>query len=419
MNRKRCRKALAAFSAVVAMTALSACANAGGAQSEQKPQLSTQGNSAPDAIKVGFLEPSIGDAAVPAVTPGRKGAVDYINNELGGIGGRPLQLVVCPTDGTPEKGVSCANSLVRQNVVAVLDGTSYSASAALPILQSAGIPLIGAGAQTGEVNQDAKGVYYIGVPLQAFAIGQLQSFAQQRLNSAALTLAGTTPGRDYVESFVEPVAQQLGMQFTPVFYPPDNPNFSVVAQTIVARNPAIGGAIDLHDEQACISLIESLRSAGFDSPIYMGFCTQFLDELSNTAGIQISSTVWLPRAAKYADGQTQQELKIAQAAVEAAAKDPSSVGWASYETFSQLVTFTNVLETIKSDITTDTVRTTFENLRDFPRFLGPEITCGGEAWQGTSACSNKVLQFKVQRDESLKPVGGAYMTVRQDLEPTS
>lgn len=419
MTRKRCRTALAALGAVVAMTALSACAGSTGASTEQQAQLSTQGNSAPDAIKVGFLEPSIGDAAVPAVTPGRRAAVTYINNELGGIGGRPLEIIVCPTDGTPEKGVSCANSLVRQNVVAVLDGTSYSASAALPILQSAGIPLIGAGAQTGEVNQDAKGVYYLGVPLQAFAIGQLQSFAEQGFDSAALTLAGTTPGRDYVNSFVKPVAQQLGLQFTPVFYPPDNPNFSIVAQTIVARNPAIGGAIDLHDEQACISLIESLRSAGYDSPIYMGFCTAFLDVMSDTAGIQISSTVWLPRAAKYADAQTQQELKAAQTAIEAAASDPAKVGWATYETFSELVTFTKVLGTIESEITPDSVQTTFENLKDFPRFLGPEITCGGEAWKGTSACSDSVLQLKVQPDGSLKPIGGGYMKVRQDLAPTS
>jgi branched-chain amino acid transport system substrate-binding protein len=79
----------------------------------------------------------------PEVPDGARAAVRYVNDELGGVGGRPLQLEVCTTVGTPESSQACANRLLEKRPVAVLGGVDLGARASLPVLEQARIPYVG------------------------------------------------------------------------------------------------------------------------------------------------------------------------------------------------------------------------------------------------------------------------------------
>src|SRR3546814_12356513 len=69
-------------------------------------------------------------------------AVEYANEYLGGIGGRPIELVVCGNGATPAGAQDCANQLVEQDVVAVtLPFTGYGEATA-PVLPGPGFPPI-------------------------------------------------------------------------------------------------------------------------------------------------------------------------------------------------------------------------------------------------------------------------------------
>lgn len=69
----------------------------------------------------------------------------YLNEELGGVGGRPLELEFCETRAA-SGGDVCANELVQAGVPVVLGGYNSHTGPMLPILKSAGIPLISAAA---------------------------------------------------------------------------------------------------------------------------------------------------------------------------------------------------------------------------------------------------------------------------------
>lgn len=112
----------------------------------------TSGDLTGDPVRVGFLDPSLAADASPDVSAASKAAEEYINTELGGIDGRPLELVVCKTDTSAEKDLACANDLAGSNVIAVVDGFDKGSGAALPVLDSAGLPLIGGVASNGIVN---------------------------------------------------------------------------------------------------------------------------------------------------------------------------------------------------------------------------------------------------------------------------
>ena len=63
----------------------------------------------------------------------------YINSVMGGVNGRPIDIVNCDSDGSPEKNISCANNFVQAHVVAVVDGWDQGMNSEYPILHSAGI----------------------------------------------------------------------------------------------------------------------------------------------------------------------------------------------------------------------------------------------------------------------------------------
>ncbi|MCZ7526517.1 MAG: ABC transporter substrate-binding protein [Acidimicrobiia bacterium] len=97
-----------------------------------------------EPIVIGYVNQEDTPAgSFPEIREAAEAAVEYVNNELGGVGGRPLALEICTTLGTPESAASCANELVEKGVLLVAPGIDFGTEASLPVLEEAGIPYIG------------------------------------------------------------------------------------------------------------------------------------------------------------------------------------------------------------------------------------------------------------------------------------
>jgi branched-chain amino acid transport system substrate-binding protein len=79
----------------------------------------------------------------PEATQAVQAAASYINDQLGGVGGRPIKIVPCSTDGTEASDQNCAQQMVISKVTFVQGGLSFNSAAWYPILKPAGIPVIG------------------------------------------------------------------------------------------------------------------------------------------------------------------------------------------------------------------------------------------------------------------------------------
>jgi len=79
----------------------------------------------------------------PEIRRDAEAAIRYVNEELGGVDGRPLQLEACATAGTPESSQACATRLRARNPVAILGGIDFHAGSSLPVFESAKIPYVG------------------------------------------------------------------------------------------------------------------------------------------------------------------------------------------------------------------------------------------------------------------------------------
>lgn len=125
-------------------------------------------------ISVGLVNQE--DAPVgsfPEVRRSAEAAVRYVNEELGGVDGRPLKLETCKTTGTPESSQACANQLVAKRPVAVLGGIDLGAAASLPVLQQAGIPYVG-GSPTLAEELTSPAAYMLAGGTVADLLGQAQ-----------------------------------------------------------------------------------------------------------------------------------------------------------------------------------------------------------------------------------------------------
>jgi branched-chain amino acid transport system substrate-binding protein len=392
---KRTLTALAC-AAAVAVTA-TACAS--------EESADATGGLTGEPVLIGVQAPMEGPAAYPQTGYGAQAAEKYVNEELGGINGRPIKIQLCAGDNSPETAINCANEFVSSNVAAVLDAYDPSVGPQAPILTSAGIPIIGQlGAQGIADALPAGQAFYLSGPLETSALGSMTILNQLGKKSAALAVTEAPSSHGYVDQLIQPIAKELGITVAPLYAPTTNMNFSVMAATELAGNPDVAGIIAL-PEDGCTGLFKALRQQGFTGTIFAGSCSQFIEQMGpDAAGAIVQPRLWVPASKQYAPPQVQQELDAFASAMEAIDRGDEQSARSLYS-FGGLVDTAKVLSTIQGDITPESITTAMSGLKDFQTFAGPTVTCDGNAWPGRpSSCSHKGIFFEVQPDGSLKPI---------------
>ncbi|EFC83382.1 ABC-type branched-chain amino acid transport systems periplasmic component-like protein [Parafrankia sp. EUN1f] len=400
--RKRSRVAVGLALGLV-LTVTAAC----GGDSKDSDEASTGQNTATGTpIKVGFFSPEGGVNTLPGAVAGMKAGVSYVNTELGGVDGHPLEVVSCPVDGTPEKTISCANKFVQDKVVAAFDGFNYSSSAGVDILVDAKIPLVGQIAFDQITGSKADGRVFFGAPQASFLVGALQGFKAQGMTAVTMTLVDTPSGHNTVDNQLKPLATALGLKAEGVYFSATNPNFSALASTIVSTKPDVAGLVASPNESVCTQLVKNLRSLGYKGGVFLAACTGFIDAAPKDApGAMMYAPGWLPGSEKYAPAEAGKQLETAAKEIKQAG---GSKDFFAYGQFATVVDFATGLATTPSadGLTGEAVLTTLKGLKDFPTFLGSPATCGKPT---SPNCTTQMLLFSVQDDLTLKPVGDTWI----------
>ncbi len=117
-------------------------------------------------VKIGLIA---SESIEPTLLPGAQAAVKYVNQELGGIGGHPIELVACDEKADPAAAAACSQQMISSNVAGVIGypivwgaiggakaiGTAkigyYGTADQVSITQPNGYPLFGGSPQTSVV----------------------------------------------------------------------------------------------------------------------------------------------------------------------------------------------------------------------------------------------------------------------------
>ena len=385
---------------IAAVLVLSACGGSGG-------DTGLSGTEATgDPIVVGAQAPLKGATAYPQTGFGIEAAEYYINEVLGGVHGRPIEVDVCSGDGSPETSINCANGFVTKQVPLVIDAVDQSMGAAVPILGSADIPIIGtlAGSFLADQAGYGKAFYFTG-PVSFASLSSMTLFDSKGKKSASLAVNESPTSHAYVDDLIRPIADNLGIDVKVQYPPAAGANLNVIAATQISDEPDVAGVIAL-PEDACTDLFTALRRQGFEGMILAGSCSQFIEQMgAQGAGIVTQPRLWVPLAKDSAPPKVQEELDVFEKSMRAVGHDEELSSRSLY-TFAALVNIANILNAAPAgEITKESVTAAFEKVTDFESFAGPTVTCDGKQWPGiATTCNAQAIFFEVQDDGTLAPV---------------
>lgn len=188
-----------------------------------------------DPVRIGFVDIE-GDLNIDS-TPQREAAQDLVQhlNEEGGIDGHPIELVTCVTQGA-SGGAECANQMVQDGVVLVLGLGIIDSAPMYPILKSAGIPLLGAGASplnAADLTPDDNHWFLAGGALVRFSMVNRFVIDELGADSVGLIVGSSSAAQQAAQTFIKAPLEAEGVSVASVQVAESNPDYTAVVNAIM------------------------------------------------------------------------------------------------------------------------------------------------------------------------------------------
>lgn len=389
-------------SAALVLTALLAASCAGGGDDdgggEDGAQERTRPTPSGEPLVIGYINvEGTPHGSIPEVRVGSEAAVDYVNGELNGLGGRPIELDVCITNGSPESSAACANKMVDRGVIAVLGGVDLGSAASLPILTAAGIPYLGA---TPLLPSDftTDGAFTLdpgGLGIAATAAYAVDELAARRV---AVLHDDSPQGRQLAEVFVRPVLLAGGLDAGSVELvaeKADAPDVAPAVAAAVRSNP--DAVIVVFPPPTCSRVMQADAALGVKAKmLYIGRCSAPRAIEAGGAG---ADGAYFFSSILNADAHPEDpDVRLYEAKIEKyGAKGTDASSYDVARGFATAMTFYERLKTLAPEsITPSDVSAAFRTAVDAPAFMGHPYTCDGrQAVSGfVSVCNVNVRIYQ-------------------------
>jgi len=234
----------------------------------------TSTTSAADAV-LGAMHPATGDPVlVGLISSGKTTGIDnqievdvanatvkWWNEREGGIGGRPVKLVVCTDQADPGKAGDCANQLIQQNVVAAMIGSSGVVVNEWQPLHDAHIPVFTLGGSS-KLYQDPVSTFSVGSPTAGIVDVSVQAAKDANKTKITAMVIDVPAATDIYKAAAPLVKSKYGIDLILVPIAIGTPDMTPQAQKIVSSgDPGIVNV--LGNDTFCIAAFNGLRAVGY------------------------------------------------------------------------------------------------------------------------------------------------------------
>ena len=418
--RNRNRLGLFAIGAATLMTAVLGCSSGETSDSSDgSTSVAPKANADPadqslPPVKVGFHNLEGGAISLPDVRMGFEAGVDYVNSELGGINGQPMEVVYCNTDGTPDSSLNCGNTFVQDGVVLAAQGLDFGADGILPALRSANIAEFGSTALTPGMNAavgDAAFGFSSTEESYSASLVQMQKLGDEKI---AVIFPDVPASRSTYQSIIVPTADQLGLEIDPYYYAP-GADWTTLSATVLSNNP---DGVDLFAADAdALAAVQALRGAGFTGTIQASRATPIIGQLDvATLENVIFGTSYYTEEYTNVPDKAANDLAIYDTYT--ADKEIASAAQGG-QGFYTAVQAADILRQVPGDVlTAAAVQETIKTAKG-EQFLGTgTYDCTVRTWPGTSACGSGTIYAKVNKDKKLETLPDQPVDV-SSIRPTS
>ena len=209
-----------------------------------------------DPIKVGYFNQQGGAVEVTHTNiDGVNNAIQYINEEAGGIGGHPLEVVTCYVANAEEEGQQCGQQFANDDsIVAVLSGPTFIGTESFYAALAGSKPVIhGVSVSTADTVQDTAAVLYGGAK---YILAPYATFARDTLGTTSSALIYPEgAGQDEGANGQATAFEAAGIPIEVVSYPADTADLTVPliaagAQDVDLVMPVINPSDCVRFEQA-------------------------------------------------------------------------------------------------------------------------------------------------------------------------
>lgn len=346
-----------------------------------------------EPIVVGFVTMDNGPLAQPAIGAAARAAVQYANEYLGGIGGRPLQFDECLTDFSPESSAACGNQFVANGASLVFMGIDLGSAAMFPILDEAGIPVIGQ-APLAAADYTSSGRWFSGAQV-AYAYGAATFFGEQtdvkKVVVFSYNLPGSISNRD---TFMVPSLEAAGLEVEVVGIDYGAPDYTPFVAAAMATSPDL--LYGFVQEADCTKLIVAADQLGYEGDIFAGNCGTFVAEVPDLAdGVYTAGDMYAPSDLSQATEQAQADVQMYLDGMAEFAPDVAQSTFTQFA-FAGVMNLRALLETVGADsITAESVVAEMEATTATPSFMADTYGCSLKVVPDyPNICSANVLMFQ-------------------------
>ena len=256
----------AATSSAAATTSTSAAAGGAGAQAVTNYLSYVHGKAGKaDAslppVTIGWINQQGGQQAIgPLATAGAQMAVKYINAELGGVGGHPVALKTCFITSAEEEGKTCAQQLLADKSVQVIDEGAVAIGIQSFYSTIAGAKPVIVGVAVTPVDSVQKNAVIMFGDV-THVLGPFGTYATQVLHAktAALVypnISGITDGATAIYNSLK----SAGVSVKKVAY--DESSTDLIGPLTSAGATTADMVIPYSDSSGCVNLAKGLKQLG-------------------------------------------------------------------------------------------------------------------------------------------------------------
>jgi branched-chain amino acid transport system substrate-binding protein len=332
------------------------------------PDQPTQASGEP--IVIGMINQDAGPSASPELTQSVSAAIDFINEELGGVDGRPLKLIPCNTQYSPAGSEECGRSLVDAGAVAVVGGIDVFGDG-IRVLANDGIPYVGGIPASMLSATSPNSFQFSGGAWGAFVA--FADYASKELDAVrAATVYNDLESMTDAASYAQRVFELNGVEDTSISYPITE--FDVAQPLARATASAPDAVIVGTTPASCDSAYRASAQLGRETTNLMfGPCAR--PELIEAAGERaLDSTIFNVEGPLDEDGPNT-DTRLYAGVIKKYGEDvePTSSTTPTFRSIMNL--WAQLVDIGAAKVTPAAITEAFATAKKVPGFMGHDYTC--------------------------------------------
>jgi branched-chain amino acid transport system substrate-binding protein len=356
-------------------------------------------------VVFGVLNIQSGPVTFPETLTAEQAAVSYVNAYKGGIGGHPIKLVSCITDGQPSTSQRCANQLLSDKPVAILGGADTGAPGAIPVWTRANLAYLGGVPFTPAEQTYANAVIFSSISTADNAAASVYAGQTLGVKSAAVIATSDTQGTSVMNNIIVPTMTAAGItKITKILLPPTSSDVSSAVATALGAHPDL---IYINAPAACPNILASLKQLGNTAKL-MGIdpCTSppaIKGANGGANGLYFASPVFDPGSGT---PDSNEYLAIVKKYAPTLTLDsPAAIGFQTViDVQAALAKFAT------ADLTTAKILAAFRTGQSTPNFMGHPYLCDGKQLAGAPAICNSYEQIRQVQGTSIVVASKDFVT---------